>query len=45
MFGTGAGRPDIVVAASMAAPALQGASTVLRQSLGKLRQPQPAVAA
>ena len=40
VFGTGTGWPDIVVAATMAALALQGASTVLRQSLGELRQPQ-----
>jgi Co/Zn/Cd efflux system component len=45
MFGTGTGWPDIVVAAGMAAPALQGASTVLQQSLGELRQPQPAATA
>jgi Co/Zn/Cd efflux system component len=41
VFGTGTGWPDVVVAATMAALALQGASTVLRQSLGELRQPQP----
>jgi Co/Zn/Cd efflux system component len=44
VFGTGTGWPDIVVAATMAALALQGASTVLRQSLGELRQPQPSTA-
>jgi Co/Zn/Cd efflux system component len=38
VFGTGTGWPDIVVAATMAALALQGASSVLRQSLGELRQ-------
>lgn len=41
VFGTGAGWPDLVVAATMATLALQGASTVLRQSLGELRQPHP----
>jgi Co/Zn/Cd efflux system component len=44
VFGTGTGWPDIVVAATMAVLALQGASTVLRQSLGELRQPQPSTA-
>jgi Co/Zn/Cd efflux system component len=39
VFGTGTGWPDIVVAASMAALALQGSSTVVRQSLGELRRP------
>ena len=38
VFGTGTGWPDLVVAATMATLALQGASTVLRQSLGELRQ-------
>jgi Co/Zn/Cd efflux system component len=41
VFGTGTGWPDIMVATTMAALALQGASTVLRQSLGELRQPHP----
>jgi Co/Zn/Cd efflux system component len=41
VFGTGTGWPDLVVAATMATLALQGASTVLRQSLGELRQPHP----
>ena len=36
VFGTGTGWPDVLVAAAMAALALQGASTVLRQSLGEL---------
>ena len=45
VFCTGTGWPDILVAATMAALALQGASTVLRQSLGELRQPQPAAMA
>lgn len=39
VFGTGTGWPDIVVAAMMAALALQGAATVVKQSLGELRQP------
>jgi Co/Zn/Cd efflux system component len=44
VFGTGTGWPDIVVAATMAALALQGAGGVLRQSLTELRQPQPSAA-
>jgi Co/Zn/Cd efflux system component len=44
VFGTGTGWPDIVVAVTMAVLALQGASTVLRQSLGELRGPQPSTA-
>lgn len=39
VFGTGTGWPDIIVAASMAALALQGATIVVRQSLAELRQP------
>src|SRR6476659_7920915 len=39
VFGTGTGWPDIIVAAIMAALALQGATIVIRQSLGELRQP------
>jgi Co/Zn/Cd efflux system component len=39
VFGTGSGWPDIVVAAIMAALALQGAAIVVRQSLAELRQP------
>jgi Co/Zn/Cd efflux system component len=39
VFGTGTGWPDVIVAAIMAALALQGASIVARQSLGELRQP------
>src|SRR3954471_1733467 len=39
VFGTGAGWPDIIVAAIMAALALQGAAVVIQQSLGELRQP------
>jgi Co/Zn/Cd efflux system component len=45
VFGTGTGWPDLVVAATMAALALQGASNVLRQSLGELRQSQPVATA
>jgi Co/Zn/Cd efflux system component len=44
VLGTGTGWPDIVVAAIMATLALQGAATVIRQSLGELRQPVPAPA-
>jgi Co/Zn/Cd efflux system component len=39
VFGTGTGWPDIIVAAVMAALALQGAAIVVRQSLAELRQP------
>jgi Co/Zn/Cd efflux system component len=39
VFGTGTGWPDVIVAAIMAALALQGAATVARQALGELRQP------
>jgi Co/Zn/Cd efflux system component len=39
VFGTGSGWPDVVVAAIMAALALQGAAIVARQSLGELRRP------
>src|SRR3954447_12858454 len=39
VLGTGTGWPDIIVAAIMAALALQGASIVIRQSLAELRQP------
>jgi Co/Zn/Cd efflux system component len=38
VFGTGTGWPDIIVAAIMASLALQGAMTVIRQSLSELRQ-------
>jgi Co/Zn/Cd efflux system component len=44
VFGTGTSWPNIMVAATMALLALQGASTVLRQSLGELRRPQPSTA-
>lgn len=39
VFGTRTGWPDVIVAAIMAALALQGAAMVIRQSLGELRQP------
>src|SRR3954452_20156795 len=39
VFGTGMGWPDFIVAAIMAALALQGATIVVQQSLGELRQP------
>jgi Co/Zn/Cd efflux system component len=39
VFGTGTGWPDIIVAAIMAALALQGAIVVIRQSLAELRHP------
>ena len=39
VFGTGTGWPDIIVAAIMAALALQGAATVARQALEELGQP------
>ena len=39
VFGTGAGWPDLIVATIMAGLALQGAWTVIHQSLGEIRQP------
>jgi len=39
VFGTGTGWPDVIVAAIMAALALQGAAIVIQQSLRELRQP------
>ena len=39
VFGTGAGWPDMIVAVIMALLALQGAATVVRQSLIELRRP------
>jgi Co/Zn/Cd efflux system component len=39
VFGTGTGWPDLIVATIMAGLALQGAWTVIRQSLGEMRQP------
>ena len=41
VFGTGTGWPDVTVAAIMAGLALQGAATVMRQSLAELRPPLP----
>jgi len=38
VFGTGTGWPDVIVAAIMAALALQGAAIVCRQAMGELRQ-------
>ena len=40
VFGTGSGWPDIIVATIMAGLAIQGAWTVIRQSLGEIRVPQ-----
>jgi Co/Zn/Cd efflux system component len=39
VFGTGTGWPDVIVAAIMAALALQGAATVVRQAVLELREP------
>ena len=39
VFGTGVGRPDVIVAAIMSSLALQGAVVVISQALGELRQP------
>ena len=41
VFGTGTGWPDLAVAVIMAGLALQGAWTVIRQSIGEIRQPVP----
>jgi len=41
VFGTGAGWPDLIVAAIMAALALQGAVVVLQQSRAELRSTSP----
>ena len=41
VFGTGTGWPDIIVASVMAALALQGASTIVRQAASELRQEDP----
>jgi len=38
VFGTGRGWPDLIVAIVMAALALQGATAVVRQAIGELRQ-------
>lgn len=45
VFGTGAGWPDVVVAAIMASLALQGAWVVLNQSLAELRKTTATIAA
>jgi Co/Zn/Cd efflux system component len=37
VFGTGTGWPDIIVATIMSSSSLQGATVVMRQSLGELR--------
>src|SRR5258706_105895 len=37
VFGTGTGWPDIIVAAIMAALAMQGASLVIRQATAEMR--------
>jgi Co/Zn/Cd efflux system component len=39
VFGTGTGWPDVIVAATMAVLALQGAVLVIRQALNELRSP------
>lgn len=39
VFGTGTGWPDVIVAAIMAALALQGSVTVVRQAFSELRRP------
>jgi cation diffusion facilitator family transporter len=44
VFGTGSAWPDLLVAAGMAALALSGAWSVMRQALGELRQHPPASA-
>jgi Co/Zn/Cd efflux system component len=41
VFGTGTGWPDIIVAGIMASLALQGATLVIRQSVGELHQSIP----
>jgi Co/Zn/Cd efflux system component len=45
VFGTGTGWPDVMVAAIMAALALQGAVIVLRQALTELRISQASIPA
>jgi Co/Zn/Cd efflux system component len=45
VFGTGTGWPDLIVAAIMAALALQGAAVVARQAVGELRRTPISVAA
>jgi Co/Zn/Cd efflux system component len=44
VFGTGTGWPDVIVATVMAGLAIQGAWTVIRQSLGEIRTPAPLAA-
>lgn len=44
VFGTGTGWPDVIVAAIMAALAIQGAATVIRHSRAELRRPVAAPA-
>lgn len=44
VFGTGTGWPDVIVAAVMAALAIQGAATVIRHSRAELRRPVAAPA-
>ncbi|MGY3616770.1 cation transporter [Bradyrhizobium sp. USDA 10063] len=39
VFGTGTGWPDVIVAAIMAALAMQGAATVAKRAFDELRQP------
>jgi Co/Zn/Cd efflux system component len=41
VFGTGTGWPDVIVAAIMAALAVQGAVTVIRQAMAELRSWRP----
>jgi Co/Zn/Cd efflux system component len=43
VFGTGAGWPDVIVAAVMAMLALQGAATVIMRAMAELRSTGPAV--
>jgi Co/Zn/Cd efflux system component len=45
VFGTGTGSPDVVVAAIMAALALQGAGVSIRMALSELRESRAAVVA
>lgn len=45
VFGTGTGWPDVIVAATMAGLALQGAVIVLRQAWDELNDPNPSTKA
>jgi Co/Zn/Cd efflux system component len=45
VFGTGTGWPDVIVAAIMAALALQGAAVVAHQAAEELRRTPMSVAA